>query len=91
MSNKSESDARSAYLQVMAYYAGISAQPRWNVFEVADQSPRISLAGTVTTCEQARHLAAHDNRQLRISQTAWRQMIDAGVAPQNPPDGVTIT
>jgi hypothetical protein len=91
MSSKPEPDGRNAYLQVMAYYAGISAQPRWNVFEVADQSPRISLAGTVATCEQARHLAAHNNLQLRISRAAWRQMIDAGVAPQNPPNDVTIT
>ena len=85
MSSKPESDARHAYLQVMAYYAGIAMQPRWNVFEVADQTPRITLAGTVTTCEQACHLAAHDNRPLRISQAAWRQMIDAGVAPQTLP------
>jgi hypothetical protein len=89
--SKAKSDETSAYLHVVAYYAGISAQPRWNVFQMADESPRISLAGTVTTYEQARHLAAHDKRPLRISQAAWRQMIEAGVAPDNPPNGITIT
>jgi hypothetical protein len=88
---KVNSDKTTAYLHVVAYYAGISVQPRWNVFQMADQSPRISLAGTVTTYEQARHLAAHDKQPLRISQAAWRQMIEAGVAPSNPPSGITIT
>lgn len=91
MSDNANSDETSAYLHVVAYYAGISVQPRWNVFQVADESPRISLAGTVTTYEQARRLAAHDKRPLRISHAAWRQMIDAGVAPNNPPSGITIT
>lgn len=79
----------TSYLQVMPFYANAGA-PHWNVFQVSEQSPRITLAGTVTTCDQARRMAANNRRPLRIAQQAWQQMIAAGVAPDGAPEGLTI-
>ncbi|HEY7049724.1 MAG TPA: hypothetical protein VH373_21080 [Jatrophihabitantaceae bacterium] len=79
----------TSYLQVMPFYAAAGA-PHWNVFQVSEESPRITLAGTVTTCEQARRMAARNQWPLRIAQQAWQQMVAAGVAPNRAPDGLTI-
>lgn len=78
----------TAYLQVMAHYDGHG--PRWNVFQVSDQSPRITLAGSVESCDQARRLAARQQRPLRIARQAWEQMLAAGVAPRRMPGDITI-
>jgi hypothetical protein len=59
------------------------------VFELSEQTPRITLADTVTSCEQALQLA-NGERQLRVSREAWRQMSDLGVAPAKPPDAIVI-
>jgi hypothetical protein len=78
----------TAYLQVMPHVDGHG--PTWNVFLVSDESPRITLAGSVDSCDQARHLAARQKRPLRITRRAWEQMLAAGVAPARAPDGVAI-
>ena len=89
MSGERPAEDGTAYLHVMAYYDGHG--PQWNVFQISDESPRIALAGTVDSCEQARQLAAKVKRPLRISRRAYEQMLAAGVAPQRTPDGITIT
>jgi len=78
------------YLQVMPRYDAGPGERRWNVFRVSDRSPRITLAGTVTSCEDARRLAAHDKLPVRIAPPAWQQMLTAGVAPTTAPSGITI-
>jgi hypothetical protein len=79
------------YLQVMPRYeAGVARPPRWHVFQVSDESPRITLAGSVASYEEARKLAMRDKRALRIAEQAWRQMAAAGVAPARVPEDVTI-
>ena len=88
MTGKRPADDGTVYLQVMAQYEGRGAH--WNVFQVSDQSPRITLAGSVDSCEQARRLATRAKRPLRISPQAWQQMLAAGVAPAQTPEGVTI-
>lgn len=81
-------DDGGGYLHVMAHYGWHGS--RWNVFQISDQSPRVSLAGSIDSCEQACNLAAGKKRPLRISRQAWQQMLDAGVAPPGIPSGVTI-
>ena len=75
------------YLYVMARHL---ADQRWHVFQVSEESPRITLAGSVASYDDARKLATRDKRPLRIAEQAWRQMRDAGVAPAKVPDDVTI-
>jgi hypothetical protein len=75
------------YLYVMARHL---AGQRWHVFQVSEESPRITLAGSVASYDDARKLAMRDGRPLRIAEQAWRQMADAGVAPVKVPDGVSI-
>jgi hypothetical protein len=81
-------DDGGGYLHVTAHYGW--HRSRWNVFQISDQSPRVSLAGSIDSCEQACNLAAGKKRPLRISQQAWQQMLNAGVAPPGIPRGVTI-
>ena len=88
MSADGAAEDGTTYLQLMAHYDGHG--PQWNVFQLSDKSPRIALAGTVVSCEQARQLAAKTKRPLRISRRAWEQMLAAGVAPERTPDGITI-
>lgn len=85
---KQRTDDGNAYLHVMAHYGWNGS--RWNVFQVSDQSPRVSLAGSIDSCEQARELAIQKKRPLRISRQAWQQMLAAGVAPAAVPEGVAI-
>ena len=81
MTTKQASGTRT-YLHVMPRHA---AGPRWHVYQLSDQSPRITFAETVTSYVDAHELAARDQRPLRIAGQAWQQMRDAGVAPrQNP-------
>ena len=75
------------YLYVVARHL---ADQRWHVFQISEESPRITLAGSVASYDDARKLATRDKRPLRIAEQAWRQMADAGVAPAKVPDDVTI-
>jgi len=86
VNNKQANGART-YLHVMPRYA---ADPRWHVYQIGDQSPRITFAESVTSYLDAHKLAARDQRPLRIAEQAWQQMLDAGVAPQTKPDDVTL-
>jgi hypothetical protein len=88
-------DARTndagVYLHVSPRFeAGVRSQ-RWHVFQVSDESPRITLAGSVRSLQEAQTLAARDKRPLRIAERAWQQMLAAHVAPKTVPDDVTIT
>ena len=86
MNTKQANGART-YLHVMPRDA---ADPRWHVYQISDESPRITFAESVTCYLDAHKLAARDQRPLRIAEQAWQQMLDAGVAPQTKPDDVTL-
>jgi hypothetical protein len=77
VTTKQANGART-YLHVMPRYA---ADPQWHVYQISDQSPRITFAESVTSYVDAHELAARDQRPLRIAEQAWQQMLDAGVAP----------
>jgi hypothetical protein len=79
------------YLQVMPRFETDARSRRWNVYQVSDESPRITLAGSVNSFKEAQSLAARHNRPLRIAERAWHQMRAANVAPKTVPDDVTIT
>jgi hypothetical protein len=79
------------YLQVMARFETDASSRRWHVYQVSNESPRITLAGSVSSCQEAQTLAARDKRPLRIAEQAWQQMLAAHVAPKTVPDDVTIT
>ncbi|HEY3717784.1 MAG TPA: hypothetical protein VGL39_24935 [Jatrophihabitantaceae bacterium] len=84
-----ETDAHT-YLHVMPRHEVGDRQPRWHVFRISDESPRIAPAGSVGTCEEARALASHDKEPLRVAKDAWQQMRTAGVAPAEVPTDVTV-
>ena len=84
-------DQASGYLHVMPRYESDPKSRRWNVFLVRDESPRISLAGSVASATEAFQLASSRKRPLRIASQAWQQMVAADVAPGEVPGGVTIT
>lgn len=84
---KSQSSKADGYLHLMPSH--IAGDAHWHVFKLSEQSPRIALAGTVTSCEQALSLAQGES-QLRVSRDAWQQMRDRGVAPARPPDTILI-
>ena len=86
MNNKQANGARP-YLHVMPRYA---AGPRWHVYQISDESPRITFAESVTSYVDAHKFAAREQRPLRIAEQAWQQMLVAGVAPQTKPDDVTL-
>jgi len=90
VNDQPQTDHANAYLQVMPRHERGPRAPRWHVFQVSDQSPRITLAGSVSSCEEARKLAAHDHRPLRIAAQAWQEMLAAGVAPAKTPNDVTL-
>jgi hypothetical protein len=90
MNDTATTDA-GAYLQVMPCFEADAGSPRWHVFRVSDESPRITLAGSIRSCEEARALAAQNERPLRIAEQAWQQMVAARAAPKTVPDDVTIT
>jgi hypothetical protein len=85
--NNAEATGALPYLHVMPRYA---AGPRWHVFQISDESPRITFAESVTSYVDAHKLATRDQRQLRIAGEAWQQMLAAGVAPQTVPEDVTL-
>lgn len=81
----------SGYLHVTPQYEnGVPAQ-RWNIYQLQDVSPRITLVASITSYEEALQLAAQAHTQLRIAERAWQQMLAAGVAPNKPAMNVTIT
>ncbi len=55
------------------YDAGVGPH-RWHVFQLSDEPPRITLAGSVASYDEARRLATRGKRPLRIAEQAWRQM-----------------
>jgi hypothetical protein len=86
MKENKPTGARS-YLYVMPRHA---LDQRWHVFQLSDESPRISLADSVSTYVEVHRLARREQRPLRISGEAWQQMIAAGVAPPAVPDDVAL-
>jgi len=79
------------YLHVMPRFDADVRSQRWHGFQLSDQSPRITPAGSVSSCTEAQTLAAQDKRPLRIAEQAWHQMLAAHVAPKTVPDDLTIT
>jgi hypothetical protein len=79
------------YLQVMPRFDTDARSRRWHVYQVSEESPRITLAGSVSSCQEAQTLAAQNKRPLRIAEQAWQQMLAAHVAPKTVPDDVTIS
>ena len=67
-----------------------AAGGRWHVFQVGDESPRITFAESVTSYAEVHQLARRDQRPLRFAAQAWQQMVAAGVAPQTVPENVTL-
>lgn len=91
MNSEQPKDQASGYLYVMPRYERGPESRQWNVFLLLDESPRISLAGSVTSAAQALQLASNHKRPLEIASQAWQQMVVAGVAPREVPNDVTIT
>ena len=89
--NDTATNDAGVYLQIMPRFEADPRSQRWHVFRVSDESPRITLAGSVSSCNEAQTLAARDKRPLRIAEQAWQQMLAAHVAPKTVPDDVTIT
>ncbi|HZE51381.1 MAG TPA: hypothetical protein VE074_17530 [Jatrophihabitantaceae bacterium] len=90
MNDEVSTNDGALYLHVMPRHEDGRGLHPWHVFRLNADSPRITLAGSVTTCEEARLLAARDERPLRVASEAWRQMLSAGVAPTDVPDDVTL-
>jgi len=88
--NDTRTDDAGVYLRVMPRFEADARSPRWHVYQVSDESPRITLAGSVSSLKEAQSLAGRDKRPLRIAEQAWQQMFAAGVAPKTVPDEVTI-
>ncbi len=89
--NDTPTNDGEVYLHVMPRFETDARSRRWHVYQVSDESPRITLAGSVSSCQEAQTLAARDKRPLRIAEQAWHQMRAANVAPKTVPDDVTIT
>jgi hypothetical protein len=89
--NDTATNNAEVYLQVMPRFEADPRSRRWHVYQVSDESPRITLAGSVNSCKEAQALAARDKRPLRIAGQAWQQMLAAHVAPKTVPDDVTVT
>jgi tRNA-dihydrouridine synthase len=88
---RTEASQAQGYLHVMTQYENGHQVQRWNVYQLSDASPRITLAGSVTSYDDARRLAAKSGRPLQIAAGAWHQMVAAGRAPRKPPKDATIT
>jgi hypothetical protein len=84
---KSKTNGARPYLHVMPREV---AGGRWHVFQLSDESPRISFAQSVSSYVEAHKLAARDQRPPRFAGQAWQQMVAAGVAPQTMPEDVTL-
>jgi hypothetical protein len=89
--NETPTNDGDVYLQVMPRVETDARSRRWHVYQVSDESPRITPAGSASSCQEAQTLAARDKRPLRIAEQAWQQMLTAQVAPETVPDDVTIT
>jgi len=89
--NDTPTNDGDVYLQVMPRFETDARSRRWHVYQVSDESPRITLAGSVSSCQEAQSLAVRHERPLRIAEQAWQQMLAAHVAPKAVPDDVTIT
>ena len=89
--NDTPTNDGEVYLQVMPRFDTDARSRRWHVYQVSEESPRITLAGSVSSCQEAQTLAAQNKRPLRIAEQAWQQMLAAHVAPKTLPDDVTIT
>lgn len=87
---RTDADQQLGYLHVMAQFGAIGAPQRWNAYVVCDESPRITLAGTVASYDDAHRLASKEQRSLHVAAAAWQQMVAARVAPANPPKDVII-
>jgi len=85
--DKTKSNGARPYLHVMAREV---AGGRWHVFQISEESPRITFAESVSSYVEAHKLAARDQRPLHFAGQAWQQMVAAGVAPQTVPDEVTL-
>jgi len=90
VNDKRGKDRADSYLHVMPRHEDSAHAHRWHVFQISNQSPRFTLAGSVSSCEEARTLAAHDQQPLRIAARAWQEMVAAGVAPVTTPKDVTL-
>lgn len=89
--NQDRASGANGYLQVVPQYENGAPARRWNIFQLGDEPPRIVLVASVGSCDEACRLAAEGHKPLRIAERAWQQMLAAGVAPRNMPQGVTIT
>ena len=89
--NDTPTNDGEVYLQVMPRFDTDARSRRWHVYQVSEESPRITLAGSVSSCQEAQTLAAQNKRPLRIAEQAWQQMLAAHVAPKTVPDDVTIS
>jgi hypothetical protein len=89
--NETPTNDGEVYLQVMPRFDTDARSRRWHVYQVSEESPRITLAGSVSSCQEAQTLAAQNKRPLRIAEQAWQQMLAAHVAPKTVPDDVTIS
>lgn len=88
--NTPRAAATTTYLHLMPHHPDGTAPGRWHVFQVSEASPRITVAATVTSWDEARTLSARAKRPLRVAALAWQQMTSAGVAPDSVPDEITI-
>jgi hypothetical protein len=89
--NDTPTNDGEVYLQVMPHFETDARSRRWHVYQVSDESRRIILAGSVSSCQEAQTLATRNKRPLRIAEQAWQQMLAAHVAPKTVPDDVTVT
>jgi hypothetical protein len=80
-------DDSPIYLHVMPRYQGVH---QWNAFRVCDDPPAVAPDAAVTSYQDASERAAQNRQHLRFADAAWRQMVAAGLAPQNVPDDVII-
>ncbi len=87
MSDDGHEQQSPLYLHVMPRHNGAL---RWNAFLVCDDPPAVSLDSSVTSFKEARERAQREKRGLRFASQAWRQMVAAGLAPERPPNSVTI-
>jgi len=86
-SNKSKTNGAWPHLHVMPREV---PGGRWHVFQISEESPRITLAESVSSYVEAHKLAKRNQRPLRFAGQAWQQMVAAGVAPQTVPEDVTL-
>lgn len=89
MADNAQTVRPEIYLHVMPR-ADNGPTARWHVFQISEESPRITLAGSVTSFVEARDLATRDHASLRFAPVAWAEMVSAGVAPEQIPEAITV-